>query len=191
MYSLLNQIATTSKDDSFSSGRTFLNTSDSATVNSGDNSYTEEERRLIGISTISVVAQLALEFKQEEVTKLTIDMLVQRLRTVEPTAEATIAHSLVDLALEAPPNSFTDVIRAFSSISRSANTDDPRFSNNMILAAQTRLAQELHQRPELYNTYMTELLTLFGDKGVAIQNALTQNKHMKVNGSDSGLQCRI
>ncbi|KAI0032206.1 hypothetical protein K488DRAFT_50373 [Vararia minispora EC-137] len=181
MYSLLNQVATTSKDESFSSPRAFLTAADSSTVNSGNGSYTEEERRLIGISIISVVARLALEFKQEEVTKLTIDMLVQRLRTVEPTAEATIAHSLVDLALKAPESSFRDIIRAFSNISRSANSEDPRFSNNMLLAAQTRLAQELHQRPEFYDIYMTELLTLFGDKGVVIQNLLTKNKHMNTD----------
>jgi phosphatidylinositol 4-kinase A len=107
-------------------------------------------------------------------------MLVQRLRTVDSTAEATIAHSLVDLALKAPESSFKDIIRAFSIISRSTSGEDPRFSHNMVLAAQTRLAQELHQRPELYEIYLTELLTLFGDQGVAIQHALTKDKSLKV-----------
>lgn len=41
---------------------------------------------------------------------------------------------------------------------------------SQVLAAQTRLAQELHQRPEFYDIYLLELLTLFRDKGVAIQN---------------------
>ena len=40
-----------------------------------------------------------------------------------------------------------------------------------VLAAQTRLAKELRRRPELYHVYLVELLTLFADKGVAIQNA--------------------
>lgn len=59
-------------------------------------------------------------------------MLLQRLRSAEPTVEAAIAYNLVDLALSAPDNSFADIIRVFSSINRSANPDDPRFSNNMV-----------------------------------------------------------
>ena len=59
-------------------------------------------------------------------------MLLQRLRSAEPTVEAAIAYNLVDLALAAPENAFSDIIRAFSTINRSANTDDPRFSNNMV-----------------------------------------------------------
>ncbi|TFY82561.1 hypothetical protein EWM64_g1445, partial [Hericium alpestre] len=188
MYSLLNYIAATSKETHDNLGSTqamrssFFAGSDHTTLQSLDTSlggYTEDERRLIGISTISVVARLALEFEQEEVTKLTIAMLIQRLRAAESTAEAAIAHSLVDLALTALEPSFTDIIRAFSARNLSANPDDPRVSNNMILAAQTRLAQELHKRPEFYDLYLGELLSLFGEKGVAIQNAAIQNHHAK------------
>jgi hypothetical protein len=67
-----------------------------------------------------------------QVTRLTISMLLQRLRSAEPTVEAAIAYNLVDLALSAPDTSFADIIRAFSAINRSANPDDPRFSNNMV-----------------------------------------------------------
>jgi len=49
-----------------------------------------------------------------------------------------------------------------------------------VLAAQTRLAQELNKRPELYETYLVELLSLFADKGVAIQNLKIANHHIKV-----------
>jgi len=126
-------------------------------------------------------------------------MLLQRLQSAEPTVEAAIAYNLVDLALSAPENAFIDIIRVFSAINRSANPDDPRFSNNMVtflsypfrryrlihsyqvLAAQTRLAQELNRRPELYRIYLMELLTLFADKGVAIQNVVISNHQVKVN----------
>lgn len=50
-----------------------------------------------------------------------------------------------------------------------------------VLAAQTRLARELHRRPELYEVYLIELLTLFADKGVAIQNLAASNHHTKVS----------
>jgi len=59
-------------------------------------------------------------------------MLLQRLSSAEPTVEAAIAYNLVDLALTAPRGAFCDIIRAFSAINRSANPDDPRFSNNMV-----------------------------------------------------------
>jgi phosphatidylinositol 4-kinase len=53
--------------------------------------------------------------------------------------------------------------------------------NYQVLAAQTRLAQELHERSELYEIYLVELLTLFSDKGVAIQNVAISNHHVKVS----------
>ncbi len=59
-------------------------------------------------------------------------MLLQRLRTAEPTVEAAIVYNLVDLAVIAPEPSFVDIIKAFSTINRVANPDDPRFSNNTV-----------------------------------------------------------
>ena len=154
MYSLLNYIAATSKDlfdvnsvHIHPSGHHIRSSTHS--LESGLRGLSEDEKRSIGISTISVVTRLALEFKMEEasfivesgriinlwqiqVTRLTISMLLQRLTTAEPTVEAAIAYNLVDLALVAPQSSFNDIIRAFSAINRSANPDDPRFSNNMV-----------------------------------------------------------
>ncbi|KAG2100206.1 uncharacterized protein F5147DRAFT_710970 [Suillus discolor] len=196
MYSLLNYIAATSKEitESSSSNQLLSNPFYASSITSPNDNVTfesdetglhgrsDEEKQLIGITTISVVTRLALEFHaagQEEVTKLTISMLLQRLRTLEPTLEAAIAYNLVDLALVAPEESFIDVARAFSLINRATNLEDPRFSNNMVLAAQTRLARELDQRPDLYDVYLVELLTLFGDKGVAIQNVATSDRHVK------------
>ncbi|KAH9952080.1 atypical/PIKK/PI4K protein kinase [Amylocystis lapponica] len=187
MYSLLNYIAATSKDIYDGSNTLTSSLTDGAdvatlhSVDTGLRGLTEDEKRTVGISTISVATRLALEFGSEEVTRLTISMLLQRLRTAEPTVEAAIAYNLVDLALVAPEGSFVDIIRSFSFINRSAHLDDPRFTNNMVLAAQTRLAQELHRRPELYETYLVELLTLFSDKGVAIQNVAISNPHAKMD----------
>ena len=65
-------------------------------------------------------------------TRLTISMLLQRIRGAEPAVEAAIAHNLVDLALSAPENAFMDVVRAFSAINRAANPEDPNFSSNVV-----------------------------------------------------------
>ncbi|KAJ8087995.1 phosphatidylinositol-4- kinase [Marasmius tenuissimus] len=189
MYSLLNYIAATSKEISDSNTSHFNNNplrnsidrSSIPSAETGLGGLSEDERRLVGITTISVVTKLALEFDSEEVTRLTVSMLLQRLRTAEPAVEAAIAYNLVDLAVCAPESAFIDIIRVFSTINRSANPDDPRFSNNMVLAAQTRLAQELNRRPELYELYLVELLTLFADKGVAIQNVKIANHDVKTD----------
>lgn len=49
-----------------------------------------------------------------------------------------------------------------------------------MLAAQTRLAREIDRRPDLYDAYLEELLTLFSDKGVAIQNTAAAGHNGKV-----------
>ena len=49
-----------------------------------------------------------------------------------------------------------------------------------VLAAQTRLAQQLNRRPNLYEVYITELLTLFVDKGVAVQTVAVSAQSAKV-----------
>lgn len=50
------------------------------------------------------------------------------------------------------------------------------------MAAQTRLAREINKRPDLYDVYLEELLTLFSDKGVAIQNTAAAGHNGKVGG---------
>lgn len=76
MYSLLNYIAATSKEIYESSNNsqilsnplyTGLDRHSVANVESGLRGLSDDEKRLVGISTISVVTRLALEFRMEEV----------------------------------------------------------------------------------------------------------------------------
>jgi phosphatidylinositol 4-kinase len=128
MYSLLNYIAATNKEIYESSSASQImnhplyspTSPDDPTfhsVTAGLGGMSEDEKRT---------------FTCSQVTRLTISMLLQRLRSAEPTVEAAIAYNLVDLALSAPESAFVDIIRVFSTINRSANPDDPRFSNNMV-----------------------------------------------------------
>lgn len=75
MYSLLNYIAATSKDifdssSAHSHGYSFASHSHPSphSLETGLRGLSEDEKRLVGISTISAVTRLALEFKMEEVT---------------------------------------------------------------------------------------------------------------------------
>lgn len=75
MYSLLNYISATSKESYDSSWSSFstsstVDSADQATVQSlktGLQAFNDDQQRLIGISTISVVACLTLEFGIDEV----------------------------------------------------------------------------------------------------------------------------
>lgn len=81
MYSLLNYIAATSKEISEYSMPN-ESTSDHVTLNSvesGLRGLSEDEKRLIGISTISVVTRLALEFQQDEVFSLSFFLVAKGL----------------------------------------------------------------------------------------------------------------
>lgn len=73
MYSLLNYIAATNKEIYESStgppinGDSRHSLTEHTTIESGLRSLSDDERRFVGISTISVVTRLALEFRMEEV----------------------------------------------------------------------------------------------------------------------------
>ncbi|KAG8826070.1 phosphatidylinositol-4- kinase [Serendipita sp. 401] len=173
MYSLLNYVAASSKGSEGSKVLANSPYNDPAVndmVETGLRSFTEEEKRLVAISTVCVVSTLALEFKVEEVTRLTISMLLQCLRTAEVSVESAIAWNMVHLALVAPQSSFVDIIRAFCSINR---VEEDRSLNKMVLAAQTRLAQSMTLRAAFYDVYLMEILSLFSDKGIAIQTTMS------------------
>ena len=77
MYSLLNYIAATAKDLSgsvsssmSSSLRSLQEHSAAYAEETGLSGLSEDEKRLVGISTISVVTRLALEFNVEEVNMM-------------------------------------------------------------------------------------------------------------------------
>jgi phosphatidylinositol 4-kinase len=77
MYSLLNYIAASSKtsDGLKQIGSPYMNGGDAVTnnyVETGLRSFTDEEKRLVSISTVCVVSTLALEFKKEEVRSLIV-----------------------------------------------------------------------------------------------------------------------
>ncbi|CAE6494869.1 unnamed protein product [Rhizoctonia solani] len=185
IYSLLNYITATNQEmDAGTSPYIHNHANDSTTavsIESGLRNKTDLEKRRIGMSTISVITRLALAFKREDVTKLCISLLLQRLPTAHPSVQGAISYNLVDLALAAPQNVFSDIIHVFSQINRivegAESNSGARTSSNQVLAAQTRLAHELKTRPELYETYLVELLTMFVDKGTAIQTQAGQDKN--------------
>jgi phosphatidylinositol 4-kinase A len=78
MYSLLNYVAASSKTSEGLKqigSSPYMNDGDAVTnsyVETGLRSFTDEEKRLVSISTVCVVSTLALEFKKEEVCSLVV-----------------------------------------------------------------------------------------------------------------------
>ncbi|KAF8334229.1 uncharacterized protein EI90DRAFT_3051526 [Cantharellus anzutake] len=131
--------------------------------------YSEEQRRLIATSTVCVITRLALELQDEDITRLAISMLLQRLQHPDAHVEAAIAYNLVDLALPAPVEVFSDIVKAYSNMSMvSLQSGACTGRHNAILAAQTRLAQELKGEDQ-HKIYLSQLLNLSIDIGTAIQ----------------------
>ncbi|KAK8853241.1 hypothetical protein IAR55_003943 [Kwoniella newhampshirensis] len=130
---------------------------------------TEDQRRLVAVTAVEVVSRLALEIGKDDIIHLSISMLLQRLRSVDLATQSTIVTNLVPLALAGNNSDLVEVYRSFSQISRSSHPEDPRRSSNAVLAAQTTLAKGLSLRLDCADGYLTELLTLFADKGTQTQ----------------------
>ncbi|SPO37665.1 related to phosphatidylinositol-4-kinase [Pseudozyma flocculosa] len=173
------------------------------------NVRTEDQKRLINLSTITVLARLALEVGKPDITALTVSMLLQRLRTADPVVEAAILDNLVPLALAGPKAAYVDVIRALSSASRSAMTGGAnRRAAVAVHAAQLKLATGLGRLDESDDRerggerdaadggpassasagddleaaggrkelYLVELLQLYAEKGIQLQQAAASGK---------------
>lgn len=130
-----------------------------------------EQKRMMGISTVGMVARLALHLETPEVLQATVSMLLQRLRGSDIIMESTIVLNLVPLTIKSGDTVVAEVVKAFTQISRSANPEDPRNSANAVLGALTSLARGLDGRPEACNLFLQEILSLIIDKGAQIQLA--------------------
>ncbi|PWY97959.1 hypothetical protein BCV70DRAFT_202448 [Testicularia cyperi] len=156
----------------------------------------EDQKRLINLSAITVISRLALEVGKSDVTALTVSMLLQRLRNADPTAEAAILDNLVPLALAGPRSAYVDVVRAFSAVSRSALTGGAnRRAAVAVESAQLKLARGLGKLDEKderdaksssddndqgtggrKEIYLVELLQLFAEKGIQLQSVAASGR---------------
>ncbi|CDU24347.1 related to phosphatidylinositol-4-kinase [Sporisorium scitamineum] len=154
----------------------------------------EDQRKLINLSTITVISRLALEVDKPDVTALTISMLLQRLRNADVSAEAAILDNVVPLALAGPRSAYIDVVRALSAVSRSALTGGAnRRAAVAVESAQLKLARglgRLDERDERDSAssdeneasggrkeiFLVELLQLFTEKGMQLQTVASSGK---------------
>ncbi|KAJ9109753.1 hypothetical protein QFC19_001983 [Naganishia cerealis] len=140
-----------------------------------------DNRKTFGASTIGLVSRFALEIGRPEITQVTVSMLLQRLRGADPTVERAIITNLIPLVLKANDDLVLEVVQAFTAIYRSSNPEDPRTSSNAVLAGLTTLARGLGPRPRASSAFLTEMFSLFIDKGVSVQAAWSQSQSSKIH----------
>ena len=166
-----------------------------------------EQTRMTSISTIGMVSKLALAIDRPEVSKwtaqceltpltflyagqsyqVTVNMLLQRLRGADAITEAAVVTNIVPLALRASDAVLQECITAFSSISRSSNPEDPRYSHNAVLAAQTSLARGFTKKNSAAGrAFLEEMLALFIDKGSQIQTQSVSRHSKEIEKDSSG-----
>lgn len=165
VYSLMN--ATTGE----TSGGHSIRSSMLGVPSHSSSSRSSEQRRMMGISTVGMVARLGCDLDTPEAVHSTVSMLLQRLRGADSIMEATIVSNLIPLAIKSNDNIFGEVVKAFSQICRSANPEDPRHSANAVLSALTSLARGLEGRYNACELFLLEVLSLIVDKGAQIQLA--------------------
>lgn len=132
-----------------------------------------DQRQLVSTTAVEIVSRLALDTGREDIIHLAISMLLQRLRGVDIVTESAIVTNLIPLALAGSNADLVEVYRALSQLSRSSHPEDPRTSSNAVLAAQTTLAKGLGPRLDTAEGYLSELLSLFADKGTQTQIVAT------------------
>ncbi|KAL1922497.1 uncharacterized protein VTP21DRAFT_10036 [Calcarisporiella thermophila] len=129
----------------------------------------EGERLQVCQNAVAAMSGIACYCKNDKVTASTFSMLAERRRQSSPELGAFILAKLVDLAVIAPENLFSDITLLFSTIAKEPSVDEDEVLANAIINAHHDLSKRIESRPELYQKYLIKLLSLFTDKGVQIQ----------------------
>ncbi|CAG8523919.1 21705_t:CDS:10, partial [Racocetra persica] len=109
------------------------------------------------------------------ITELCVTMLISRLRNHTPALDALILEKFVDVALISSDKIFLEIVRKFSEISRQKISSD-----NKMITTTMDLANKISARPEFYELYLLNILSLFVDKGVDIQQTIAKNGKFQV-----------
>ncbi|CAG8611324.1 9214_t:CDS:10 [Cetraspora pellucida] len=138
-------------------------------------SRTEEQRQQVCENLVCTVTGVSCILKDDNITELCVTMLISRLRNHTPALDALILEKFVDVALISSDKIFLEIVRKFSEISRQKISSD-----NKMITTTMDLANRISARPEFYELYLLNILSLFVDKGVDIQQTIAKNGKFQV-----------
>ncbi|CAG8472314.1 2360_t:CDS:10 [Dentiscutata erythropus] len=143
-------------------------------------SRNEEQRQQVCENLVCTVTGVGCILKDDNITELCVTMLRSRLRNHTPAVDALILEKFVDIALISSDKTFTEIVRKFSEISRQKISSDNKVITSAVLKCQMDLASRISARPEFYELYLLNILSLFVDKGVDIQQTIAKDGKFQV-----------
>ncbi|ORX46095.1 hypothetical protein DM01DRAFT_1339741 [Hesseltinella vesiculosa] len=170
LYALLNEIARYSDGDaSDTDGHAITG------APSGEHLSQQQKQQVI-TNSLSAIVGVAVHLKDDSIIAQALSMLLLRRKSLSTASMASLTSSLVDLAVVSPLKVFEDIVQLFATLSRESLTIDNKQLSTSIQNAMHDLAVRLSSRPELYQTYLTCLLTAFVENGTAIQRHMAQER---------------
>ncbi|ORY78396.1 hypothetical protein BCR35DRAFT_304996 [Leucosporidium creatinivorum] len=136
-----------------------------ADANSVHDTIAGAQKGAVSANIAHAVARLALEFNDEQTSRLVASMLLQRLAGTDPAVDGAVMFELTELAYVVDKSTFADIVKSIYDVSKSLGQDS--FMTSVVLTAQTRLATAAASRPAFHTEFLTETLALFLHKGVA------------------------
>ncbi|KAI7889364.1 uncharacterized protein EV154DRAFT_423997 [Mucor mucedo] len=175
LYALLNEITRYSDDETQDQPSAFVDPNSIIGVPSAE-LLNESQKEQVCVNALSAIVNVAVYLADETIIVQAYSMLSLRRKSFSISAIATLTNSFVDLALVSPSTVFRDIINLFAILSRESLMVDNKQLTTSILNAQTLLAQRLSARPEYYDQYLSNLLSLFVENGNTIQRMMSKNK---------------
>ncbi|KAG1141414.1 hypothetical protein G6F38_008437 [Rhizopus arrhizus] len=136
----------------------------------------DSQKEQVCMNALSAIVGVAVYLQDEEISRQACSMLASRRKSLSFAASATLTRKLVDLAVVSPSSVFRDIINLFSALSHDYLLMDNKQLTCGVINAQNILAQKLKIRPELYDIYLQNLLTLFVDNANTVQRMITKKQ---------------
>ncbi|KAI9489020.1 hypothetical protein BDB00DRAFT_771435 [Zychaea mexicana] len=126
---------------------------------------------------MAAIIGIAVHLKADEVTAQAFTMVLLRRKLLSAPSTSPIMKQLVQLALVSPESVFNDIINLLSLLYRESLTSTKNKENNAqifngVLQAQLDLARGLCKRPDFYESYLRNILTLFIENGILIERMI-------------------
>ncbi|KAI8142097.1 hypothetical protein BJV82DRAFT_617170 [Fennellomyces sp. T-0311] len=136
---------------------------------------------------MAAIIGIAVHLRDDEISAQAFSMVLLRRNLLSAAVASPVMTELVEMALISPPQVFNDIINLFSILNRESLTGKGNEYNekvfSSVLQSQLDLARGIHHRPEFYESYLCNILTLFVDNGILIQHMI--NKQSKDNKKES------
>lgn len=123
IYSLLNYLPSAKSEHTSSSIRS-MPLQENTRIHPSFANRTPEERHAVSSNTLFVVTKLARRFRNKEVIKLALSMLLQRIRNADVVAERSALDCVAELAPHAGKDEFAEAAIAFVEFARQVPRPD-------------------------------------------------------------------